>query len=144
MAQLDVEIDKGVRDVKRAVRATLRYLHAISPVLTGWYRYNHRVLGSGVGSVELDPPTRPSRAITAETLFISAAGLVRRENAVINEFKLGDSISLINAVPYADKIENEGTTTTPTGMYYARADQYLSELLGRPLGRGNAISQDDD
>ncbi len=141
IAQLNVVVENGLRGAKVAIKKGLRFLATISPVDTGWYERNHRISING-SEVDVDPAERPSRGKDAEKVNISPAELVARESATLDLAQLGDEISIVNAVPYADAIENLGTATTPEGHYYALTEQYIAGLVeGDP---GILVGEDID
>lgn len=140
VGQVDIEIAKGLRVIVRAVRKALRYAVEISPVETGWYERNHRI-SINESSVPIDPQERPPRP--GVIVSISATELVQRENEILARAKLGDTITMINSVPYAELIEAIGTKTQPEGQFYARIESYLEEITGGPLTTSGADSDVD-
>lgn len=116
--------------VKKAVASGLQELDSISPVWSGYYQSNHRVSINDT-NVALVPATKPEDTNWAQGLGeLTAENLVNREWTIIDKFKFGDDIYVANAVPYADEIEVEGTTTAPEGLYYRRAAQKVKVELG--------------
>jgi hypothetical protein len=119
--EMDVRT-RVIRDAQRdAALAALTHLASDSPVWTGWYLENHRIV-VGDGDVErTEEPDLDERLAGTGARAISAGELRAREADEADQLRFGGTIRIANAVPYAEEIEISGTKTRPAGLFYHRA-----------------------
>ena len=108
----------AIRDV---VEAAYDNIVSRSPVLTGYYMTNHRIIirDSGgrfktAGTAKLVPTNKPGSA-TALQFVDNLATAEAEEKEKLSKVALGDVITITTSVPYAFAIEI-------SGMIYANAE----------------------
>lgn len=135
IATLDAELKammKGVtRQVLKAQKDQVRRVyHSIiddSPIYTGYYASNHRIIirsskgqFTAGGRVELSPGTKPEGA--REFSLESNIGVaIVKELGKLGRLKLGDTVLITTRVPYADDVErNHGVYAGAQAKFGAR------------------------
>ena len=124
MADFDQEIAKQLRGILIAITEELeeevrsfgegmyRELVSISPVVTGYYKSNHRIIlrdGKGRFKTAGTAKRSPLKKDTAEPGALdTSAETTAEELAKLKKLKLGDIITITTTVPYAfDSVEGE-------------------------------------
>jgi len=139
------EFDKCVDEVTQTVEDRIRlsitegvgFLHSISPVFSGFYRRNHRV-AVGSSNVDLEPSEARARVVQQEilegirdkgALDLDRDAKLREVVRTLKGFRLGQEITIGNAVSYSQEIEDKGTGTRPEGQFFNRTASAISNRL---------------
>ena len=110
--QLKKIVDEAVGSTEEAVREFGKQIYeeivSRSPTITHYYKSNHRInlvgpKGGGQPEAKLVPPIKESDEPGIFSGNVPAT--VAEETAKLANFKLGDSIRISTAVPYADEVE---------------------------------------
>ncbi len=132
---LDKELGKIVKDMEvqvlvlqaDQVESILENLVFDSPVFTGYYASNHRILIRGEGgqfktggTAKLVPQSKPEG--TPREMFVANIGpAFIEEIAKLSRLKLGDVVVITTSVPYADEVErNHGVYSGVAAIFGAQ------------------------
>lgn len=105
--------------VRRVVGDFQRSLVLRSPVDTGRFRGNWQC---GLGKVNLDTDSPPDKA---------GPGPVSRADAVMRQWKAGQTIYLTNSLPYARRLEYGWSRQQPQGMVRITVQEYSQKLAAQ-------------
>jgi hypothetical protein len=112
--QLKKIVDDAIGSTEEAVREfgeqTYDDILSRSPVITHYYKSNHRInligpKGGGQPKAKLEPPIKDSEepGVYSGNVSVTRA----EETAKLANFRLGDSIRISTGVPYAEEVERK-------------------------------------
>ena len=110
MKQVEEAVGPLEADIVGFVKFVYDEIIAASPVITGYYRSNHRIIIRDAqgqfktqGNPRLSPAQKPE---DAEPLSLDFSAETRAEEfGKLGKFKLGDIVTIATNVPYADQVE---------------------------------------
>src|SRR5579863_5432264 len=145
LAKLALELTHGGATTRKGRRArissNIRGGAIGSPVYTGQYALNHRIVINGAVPDAIIFSRRGERERVQSSVNLSPEELVAREKGRIGKrIKFTDTISIINVDPKAEEIEVKGTPLVPEGGFYQKAYEYLMARLERDLHGAASVS----
>lgn len=122
LAEFDRAIATVEKGIAEAVVEGLQRAVEMSPIDTGFFASNHRIALNAT-DVDLVPAERP-KPVGKPVLNANPQEIAKRESAKLESFKLGDTIIIGNAVPYAGHVDRASLTYERTGdSIFARIER---------------------
>lgn len=130
--QVELFVEDGIEDYEENVRNLMQDVYEsivdASPIWTGYYASNHGIVIRGSKGQFKTQGFKLSPAVKASNeKFIYQSNIGPRADSELdklNVFEAGDTVTVINDVPYAGEIEREGTQTSAGNIYANAAAQF--------------------
>lgn len=126
LGELEDITGRGVAAQARGVELLYKDIVASSPLITGWYKSNHRIVIRGAGGgfktqgFRLTPSVKPTDA--APGSLDRSVETMDEEIRKLEVLALGDIVSIGTDIPYADEVEARHHV-------YAKAHALLGSVL---------------